>query len=279
MKPLKDELQKSHGDKHQHCDFGRHEFNTHKRELPEHEKSTANKSAAEIANATLGGGDPPPSDDDMMVDSSIDPNTPGGNRVNKKWPCILLAFDGYTVHNTPWNFSGDIVCAPANLTSAQVTEILTNMRTKYAAYKVNVTTDLAVYLAADQYRRQRVVFTETWEWYGQAGGTSFINSFTWGSETPCFVFTSLLNYNTKQIKEAASHEVGHTVGLYHQCVYDANCNKTSEYNYGNGVDAPVMGCAYYVPDAGSKWWVGPNPYGCASIQNDNQILTAFFGLQ
>ena len=108
---------------------------------------------------------------------------------------------------------------------------------------------------------------------------SFINSFTWGDDTPCFVFSALLGYNVKNISEAASHEGGHTLGLYHQSSYDANCVKTSEYNYGQGSGeigwAPIMGVGYYKNL--TLWHNGPNAYGCTNYQSDLSIITTSNG--
>jgi hypothetical protein len=109
---------------------------------------------------------------------------------------------------------------------------------------------------------------------------AYINSYSWGDNTPCFVFTALLNYNSKQIAEAASHEVGHTLGLRHQSAYDAYCNKTSEYNSGNGSGeigwAPIMGVGYYRNM--TLWNYGANPYGCNAYQDDLSIITANNGI-
>ena len=80
----------------------------------------------------------------------------------------------------------------------------------------------------------RVILTVTHEWYGSAGGVAFVGSYSWGDDTPCFVFSGLLGYNVKNISEATAHEAGHTLGLYHQASYDANCVKTSDYHYGQG---------------------------------------------
>jgi hypothetical protein len=104
---------------------------------------------------------------------------------------------------------------------------------------------------------------------------AFTNSFTWGDNTPCFVFTALHNYNLKNISEAASHEIGHTLGLSHQSAYDAVCNKTAEYNAGNGTGeigwAPIMGVAYYRNV--TLWHHGSSPWGCTYLQDDLGIIT------
>lgn len=187
---------------------------------------------------------------------------------------ILLDFDGCTISGTSWNWNGDIVAAPANLTTTQIEEIFKRVSNDYSPFNIIVTTDEAVYTAANINKRMRVVLTETWEWFGQSGGVAYVNSFTWGNNTPCFVFTSLLNYGTKYIAEAASHEAGHTIGLYHQSSYDATGAKTSEYNRGQGTGeigwAPIMGVGYY--ENLTLWHNGPNSNGYNSYQDDIAII-------
>lgn len=192
-------------------------------------------------------------------------------------PTILLDFDGYTVSGTSWNLNGPFVCQASTLNTTQITEIFNRVAEDYRPFKVNITTEDAKYNAAPVNKRMRVLLTITNSWYGNgAGGVSFIGSFTWGDDTPCFVFTALLNNNVKFISEAASHEAGHTLGLFHQSVYDGNCNYVSDYNSGVGSGeigwAPIMGVGYYRNF--TLWHSGPNPDGCNQIQNDLDIITA-----
>jgi len=200
-------------------------------------------------------------------------NTVSTTAVAGNTGVILVDFDGQTVSGTNWNLGQTFVCAPANLSSAAVYSIVQRMSNDYAPFNVVVTTDESVYNSALANKRMRVIVTETWEWFGQAGGTSFMNSFTWGNNTPCFVFSSLLNYNEKQIAEAASHEVGHTLGLKHQSVYN-NGVLVSQYNYGQGTGeigwAPIMGCSYY--QNLSTWHNGPSNQGASYIQNDVTVI-------
>lgn len=188
---------------------------------------------------------------------------------------IFLDFDGHTVNGTSWNYAGPIFCGASGMNSTQITQVFNRVAEDYRPFNVNVTTDSTKYLAAPANRRMRVILTVSYEWYGSAGGVAFVNSFTWGDDTPCFVFTSLLNYNAKNISEAASHEAGHTLGLYHQARYDANCVKQSDYHSGSGTGeigwAPIMGVGYY--QNLTLWNSGPNPYGCNNIQNDLTVIT------
>lgn len=193
---------------------------------------------------------------------------------------ILLDFDGQLVSGTSWNAGLPLNCLPANLSSAAIAQIVDRVKNDYSPFNVVVTTDEAVYNAAVSTRRMRVIITETWEWFGQAGGTSFLNSFTWGNNTPCFVFSSLLGYNEKEIAEAASHEAGHTFGLRHQATYNGTA-LLSEYNYGLGTGetswAPIMGCGYYKNV--TTWHNGPNSISSSSFQNDVALIAAITGFK
>ena len=192
---------------------------------------------------------------------------------------ILLDFNGQYVANTMWNVNGPITCAPANLTAEEAGLILQRVTTDYSPFNITVTTDEAVFNAANPSKRMRVVITESWEWYGQAGGVSYINSFTWGDNSPCFVFSSLLGYSVKKIAEACSHEAGHTLGLRHQSLYDANGVKLNEYNWGQGSGeigwAPIMGASYN--ENLSLWHYGPNSLSATTMQDDVAKIAAIVG--
>jgi hypothetical protein len=188
---------------------------------------------------------------------------------------IFLDFDGHTVANGAWNVSGPIYCGASGLNTAQMTEVFNRVAEDYRPFNINITTDSTKYLAAPLTKRMRVIVTVSYEWYGSAGGVAYVGSFTWGDDTPCFVFSGLLGYSAKNVSEASAHEAGHTLGLFHQCTYDAGCVKTAEYNPGTGSGeigwAPIMGVGY------SKnltlWNNGPNSYGCTSMQSDLDVIT------
>jgi hypothetical protein len=191
-------------------------------------------------------------------------------------PVIFLDFDGHTVSGTGWNFDGPIYCGGSGLSSTQITEVFNRVAEDYRPFTINVTTDSTRYLNAPPNQRTRVVITVTSDWYGSSGGVSFINSFTWGDNTPCFVFSALLGYKPRSIAEAASHEAGHTLGLRHQSTYDTNCVKISDYNTGAGTGelswAPIMGEGY--SRNLTTWYNGPSDLGCAEFQNDLDVITS-----
>ncbi len=202
--------------------------------------------------------------------------TPIYNSYPSATATILLDFDGQYVDGTPWNWAGPINCGPSGMSPAQITEIFNRIAEDYRPFKINITTDSTKYWSAPALQRTRLIFTVTSDWYGPAGGVSYVNSFTWGDNTPAFVFSALLGYRAKWVGEAASHEIGHTLGLRHQSSYDANCMKTAEYNAGTGDGeiawAPIMGVGYYRNF--TLWNNGANPYGCTSYQDDLSIITS-----
>lgn len=189
---------------------------------------------------------------------------------------IFLDFDGHTVNGSSWNYNGPIVCGAATLNNTQIAEIFNRVAEDYRPFNINITTDSVKFLAAPSNKRMRVILTVTSSWYGSAGGVAFVSSFNWGDDNPCFVFTTLLNNNVKFISEAASHEAGHTLGLYHQSSYDANCVKTADYNPGVGSGeiawAPIMGVGYYRNL--TLWNNGPHSFSCTNFQSDLDIITS-----
>ena len=192
---------------------------------------------------------------------------------------ILLDFNGQYVAGTMWNTNGAMTSAPANLNAEEIDAIQQRVAADFAPFNIIVTLDEAVYNSANAAKRMRVIVTESWEWYGQVGGVSYLNSFTWGNNTPCFVFSSLLGYDTKKIAEACSHEAGHTLGLRHQSSYDENGIKISDYNWGQGSGeigwAPIMGAAY--SENLSLWHYGPNSLSATTMQDDVAKIAAVVG--
>ena len=216
------------------------------------------------------------------------PATDSGNDMSRGKPTnavsspnvILLDFNGHYVSGTMWNTNGSFSCSPANLTSSEITNVFQRVTADYAPFNVTVTTDENVYNNANPYSRTRIIVTESWEWYGQTGGVALLNSFTWGDNTPCFVFSSLFGYNIKKIAEACSHEAGHTLGLRHQSLYDLNGIKLDDYNWGQGGGeigwAPIMGAAYN--QNLTLWHYGPNSVSATTMQDDVAKIASVVGL-
>jgi hypothetical protein len=196
-------------------------------------------------------------------------------------PTIFLDFDGQAVQHAAWRSGTAFYCDAAVLTTAQMTDIFNRVSEDYRPFEVNITTDSTKFLAAPVTQRIRVIVTPTSAWYPGVGGIAYTNSFTWGTDAPCFVFTDKLGNNQKNIGECCSHESGHSVGLSHQSKYNASCVLTESYNSGIGVNgdqtswAPIMGNSYAKNMTG--WNVGPTPYDCATAQDNISIIVSANG--
>ena len=211
----------------------------------------------------------------LLAAVGIKAQVPKLNSYPSATATIFLDFDGQTVTGTLWNWGGPIMAQPSGFSNSAITEIFNRVSEDYRPFNINITTDSTVYFAAPIKQRTRVIITPTYSWYSSsAGGVAFVGSFTFGDDTPAWVFCSLLSNNVKAVAEASSHESGHTLGLQHQSTYDANCNKTAEYSPGTGTGeigwAPIMGVGY--SKNLTTWHKGPNSISCSTIQDDMSII-------
>lgn len=212
------------------------------------------------------------------ISNTLNAQNPGPklNSYPTAQPTIFLDFDGQTVTTPYWNSGNPLVCASPNYTDAQITLFFNKVAEDYRPFNINVTTDSTVYFAAPATKRIRVIVTPTYQWYGMAGGVSYVGSFRWGNNVPAFVFSSLLgNGDPNLCADAASHEAGHSLGLNHQTKYNADCTVAAEYNPGSGSGqtswAPIMGKSYN--KTLSLWYNGPSStLGCGSSQDDMSII-------
>ncbi len=201
---------------------------------------------------------------------SSNPGTPSSPK-----PTIFLDFDGQTVRSSGWQSGTPFICDPAALTPSQINEIFDRVSEDFRPFNVNITTDSTQFLMAPPLRRVRIIVTPTSAWYQGVGGVSYTGSFTWGDDTPGFVFSDRLANSSKYVSECCTHESGHTLGLAHQSKYDSACNLTQQYRTGTGSGqtawAPVMGNSYYSNMTG--WDNGPTPSGCSTPQDNLTIIT------
>lgn len=190
---------------------------------------------------------------------------------------IYLDFDGQKVIGTGWNNGNLVNAAPSTMSPANIILIWKRMREDYRAFDVNLTTDSMRYNNANPISRQRTIITPTSSWYAAAGGVSYLGSFNWGGTpgTPNWVFENQLGNSTKNIAEAAAHEVGHCLTLRHQSTYDIACNKTNEYHPGIGTGvtswAPIMGVGY---SKNVTTWYNGTSSSCTIIQLDHSVSAA-----
>lgn len=192
---------------------------------------------------------------------------------------IFLDFDGQFIQSSSWNGGRSFYCTPSGMNDTQITEVFNRVSEDYRPFNVNITTDSTVFLSAPFAQRIRIIVTLTSGWYQNVGGVSFTRSFTWGDDTPGFVFPDRLGYTAKNVAECCTHESGHTVGLSHQAKYSGTCTLIATYNEGVGSGqtgwAPVMGNSYGRNLSG--WNNGPTPSGCTADQDNLSIITSING--
>jgi hypothetical protein len=192
---------------------------------------------------------------------------------------IYIDFDGHDVNSSMWNYGTPFSCLPATMTDAQITEAFNRIAEDFRPFNINVTTDLSKFLAAPLSQRIRVVVTPTSAWYAGVAGIAYVTSFSWGDDTPAFVFSDRLGNNAKRVAEAVSHETGHTLGLYHQSAYTSTCTLTSAYHTGIGTGetswGPIMGNV--ASRNATQWNFGPTPNGCTFLQDNLSIITTTNG--
>jgi len=176
---------------------------------------------------------------------------PGANRV------IYLDFDGH-VDNTPGYWKDGAYAPPYNIPNSdpntfsteernRIIEIWQRVAEDFSMYDINVTTeepnieDLRKTSTSDARYGIRVCIGGSGnDWYGSnVGGVAYVGTFNAANDVPCWVFPAGSGYGAKNIAEATSHEVGHTLGLLHDGIEGG----TSYYS-GQGNWAPIMGNSY-----------------------------------
>lgn len=208
---------------------------------------------------------------------------PGAARV------IYLDLNGHTTSGTAWNsnFTGgvNIVSAPFDMDGDptswsaaeldRIKKIWQRVAEDFMPFAVDVTTEdpgveaLRCTNTSDNAYGIRVVISPTSAWYAGAGGTAYVGSFRFNSDTPCFIFPDRLGPNNEKIvAEAISHEVGHSLGLNHK-----GTTTGTEYYMGQGNWAPIMGVGYYRPI--TQWSKGE--YALANNTVDEVAVMQSYG--
>jgi len=215
---------------------------------------------------------------------------PGANHT------IYLDFDGHVTTGTSWNSSYGVtsINSPAYSTDtdtanfsaselATIERVYRRVAEDFAPFQVNVTTvepvvdDLIKSSSTDTRWGVRAVITKDVAFNCGCGGIAYIDSFNWSSDTPVYVF----NTSEVGVAEAASHEVGHSLGLSH----DGTATAGYYQGHGSGATswAPIMGVGYYVNV--SQWdkgeYFGSNNAGTGANYNkgpdDLAVITGYNG--
>lgn len=182
---------------------------------------------------------------------------------------IFLDFNGNVTTGTSWNTTyaagADIVSpafdtdgSPSTFSASEqavIQEVWKRVSEDYAAWDVDVTTEdpgieaiRRLSTSDTKYGVRCVIGGSSSQWLGAAaGGVAYVGTFgrsvtttTTNNDIPAFVFPTELSNNAKYIAEAAAHEIGHTLGLYHSSQTNGN-----EYYAGHADWAPIMGVGYY----------------------------------
>lgn len=179
---------------------------------------------------------------------------------------IYLDFDGSKGPHDVWSYRGD--AAPSGLSNSTIRDIWIRVAEDFLPFNLNVTTDAKVYENATRGRRIRCIITPT-NFHG-AGGVAFVGSYNWGGDPVCWS----LNYTGDGAVTVISHEVGHTLGLYH------HGQNSREYYGGHGSGAtswaPIMGSGYgrtlkHWSDGSYYLATRPNQKDLTTITNQNGV--------
>jgi len=200
---------------------------------------------------------------------------------------IYLNFAGETVTGTAWNSSSrtQIVAvafsSDADYTTFSDSEQLVIKRVwqrvaeDFAPFNVDVTTERPVSFGT---RTAHALITRNTDANGDpnpsssAGGVAYVNVFATGSYAtyrPAWVYFNNLSSSESYIAEAASHEIGHNLGLSH----DAKTDGTSYYGgHGSGDTSwgPIMGTGY---NRNVSQWSKGEYYLANNTEDDLSIIS------
>ena len=161
---------------------------------------------------------------------------------------IYLDFDGEIVSGTAWANGATINAPAARMTASQITETWERVSRDFAPFNVNVTTLRSIYDAAPANRRTHCVITSNDTAAPEAGGVAYLDSFA-RSDASRKICWSFIDDNARNCAIVISHEIGHTLNLYHDGRLAAGTEPREEYYLGHGSGAtgwaPVMGAGYY----------------------------------
>lgn len=185
---------------------------------------------------------------------------------------VFLDFDGALVRPGFGNAQGGNVtsplvnsirtCPPPNLTTDQKNTIIELVKDDFSPFNILFTTEQEVYDAYPMANKQVCIVTTHPFVIGFGSGTLGVSPF-FGinlriNNNPCFVFASMFGNFLSEIASTISHEVGHTMGLAHQSLYNQNCNFITDYHLGFGSGplsfVPLMGADFSFTKRIANWF-------------------------
>jgi hypothetical protein len=209
----------------------------------------------------------------LVMHLGVSAQVPVLNSYSPAAATVYLDFNGAEVDGTIWNEHGKIIAEPSRLSPASIIWIHKIIADHFKLFNLNITTDPAVYERAPVQQRTRIIITPDGSWYGPVTGVSAIGSFVWGDDTPAWVFMNAVSDNPSFIAASATHQIGHTLGLQHQSVYDSYGSMITELSGGESNifsnQAPLMGIPFYKQ---ADWEDGHPSTGAQNIQSDTATI-------
>jgi hypothetical protein len=202
---------------------------------------------------------------------------------------LFLNFSGETVTGTVWNtsygrtnfsavaFSTDPDYSTfSDAEQLAIKRIWQRVAEDYAPFNIDVTTERP---ATFNTRTAHALITRSTDANGlgnpesAAGGVAYVNVFggqSYASYRPAWIYYDNLAYDESYISEAASHEIGHNLGLSHD-------GRSGGYEYYGGHGSgdtswgPIMGTGY---DRNVSQWSKGEYYLASNSEDDLAIIAA-----
>ena len=210
---------------------------------------------------------------------------PGASRV------VYLDMDGHSVSGTAWNAASGIAShdmqpfdtdgVPGSFSTSEIeviAETWKRVAEDYAAYDIDVTTEQPPSFGPNVGHilvSPRTDANGNLIYPNSAGGVAYVG--VWGQSNfsyyqPALVFPESLASSGKYMAEAASHELGHNLGLSH------DGNSSIGYYQGHGTDntswGPIMGVGYY---SNVSQWSKGEYLDANNTQDDLAIIAGRLG--
>ncbi|AEC52989.1 pre-peptidase C-terminal domain-containing protein [Synechococcus phage S-CRM01] len=199
---------------------------------------------------------------------------------------IFLDFDGHTISNSVWENGGNLRLGSFystlnSTTLSEIQRIWQRIAEDFAPFNINVTTQdpgtaaLTKSGEGDDTWGIRVAFTSNRNLNtgnpiinAGGGGTAYYNSFNWSTDEVALVF----NRGEYTAANTASHEIGHTLNLFHDgnpsTVYYPGDSRTGATGW-----ATIMGAPWLGNDEALTQWDRGEYSGANNQQDDLAVIT------